>query len=109
MKVEKLSEKIIAIYALILTIVGTIGNLACFSICLNKKFRSIPTFVFYMFMLIIDVVSLYIWNLDHFLAVFYGYIIEDLSLFGCTFGTFIQLVTIESSAWTLVKLTFTFR
>jgi len=97
-------NQINAIISILLLIIGTLGNTFCIiTICFNKKLLKIPTFIFYLFMLVMDIACLYVWNLSHFLETFFGFILEDLGTKWCMGASFVQFVSLESSAWLLVK------
>ena len=108
MKNASLANKISSSICFAIVIIGTIGNFFLFLICLKKKFRENPTFVFYLFMLIMDIVCQYLWNLSHFLETFYGFVIDELSPEWCKIGTFYQFVSLQTSAWLLVRKTLKF-
>lgn len=95
---------IIAVYSGLLIVCGTIGNFLSIVMCFQKQMRSIPTFVFYIFVLFTDTIGLYIWNLDHIIYVTQGKLMEDTSVEICRFLTVLQCVALQWSAWLLVKL-----
>lgn len=95
---------VIAIYCLILVILGTLGNLFTIYICMRKKLRQITTFIFLGFMTFSDTFALYIWCLDHFLEVFFNFSVEKHSIWSCRVAIFIQYVSLEWSSWLLVGL-----
>ena len=97
-------QKIFGIVSLLLLIVGTIGNLFSLIICTRKRLRAVPTFVFYSFMLVNDIISLYFWNLNHYMEQFHNFVFQKHSLWYCKIGTFIQIFTLESSSWILVLM-----
>ena len=95
--------KVLAIYSIFLMVFGTIGNTFSIFICLKHKLRTVPTFIFYSFLLISDTLSLFWWNMDHYLLVFENYQLEDLGLHACRTVTFFQLFSFQWSAWLLVS------
>lgn len=97
-------NKILGIYALILTVFGTLANGLLLYICSRKKLRSVNTFKFFAIMSISDTICLYEWNLNHFVTIFYNFDLFFYSLFWCRFSTFMQQISLEYSAWILVIL-----
>lgn len=95
-------KQILAVYSISILIIGTISNICCFCVFMRKSLRKIPTFVFLSFIHIFDSMTLYFWNLDHFLLPFYGYMIEFRSIHTCRLSTFMQLFSLQCSAWLLV-------
>lgn len=95
-----------AIYSGIIIFVGTCSNLACIFVCLRPNLRKTPTFIFYSFLLSSDIFTLYIWNTDHILIVFANIQLEYMGISLCKLVTFIQLCSMQFSAWILVLMTF---
>ena len=93
-----------SVFGIIIMVLGTIGNTVAIFICLRKNLRTIPTFVFYTFMLTADITCLYFWNINHLLDTFYGFILQDLGLWYCKVGIVLQIFSFEASAWLLVRL-----
>lgn len=96
-------NKALGIWALILIIFGTIGNILCIFVCLRQRLRKTPTFIFFSFLAICDTISLYGWNLDHFIEAFYGKVIEDTSIAWCKTVLFYNCFSLQSSSWFLVS------
>ena len=92
--------KAVSVYDLALSIVGPIGNLLVLIVAI--RLRQTTTFVFITFLAIADTLTLYFWNLNHFIFTFFGVDIEN-SLYSCKFGTFIQFYSLQTSAWILVS------
>ena len=82
-----IAVKCFGIYSLILIIFGTIFNILGLVVCLRKRLRTYTTFVFFSFMFIADVLSLYLWCIDHFVEAFFNFVIEERSLIVCKLGT----------------------
>jgi hypothetical protein len=95
--------KAIAIYSIIIIVIGTAGNTFAALVCLRKSLRETPTFVFICFELVSDSVSLYFWNIDHYVVPFNSYQIEDVSIHLCRLATFFQTTSLQWSAWLLVN------
>ena len=102
-------KKLLGAYALLLTIVGTIGNVLIFSICIKKEMRKINTFKFFAFISISDCLALYEWNLKHFIAAYFGIDFNFMSLAWCRLSLYLQYVTLQFSAWILVYIYISFR
>ena len=100
----KTIQKVLAVYSIILVILGTIGNALTCLVCLKKKLRCITTFILIAFMAISETASIYIWNVDHFILPFFGFEIEYLNIYSCKISVFIQFFSLECSAWLLVSL-----
>ena len=101
-------NKTLGMYALILTIVGTLANAMVFYICSKKNLRLINTFKFFSIMSVTDTLCLYQWNLKHFVTAFYHFDLNFYNLFWCRFSTFLQYSTLQYSAWILVILKLNF-
>jgi hypothetical protein len=95
--------KTIGVYSMIILVIGTAGNTFAALVCLRKSLRETPTFVFICFELVSDTVSLYFWNIDHYLVAFYSYMIEDVNIQLCRLATFFQTTSLQWSAWLLVN------
>nr|QVK45790.1 G protein-coupled receptor [Proales similis] len=93
-------EKSLGMYALVLTIVGTLTGLVSIRIC--YRLRKTVTFVFLTFLSATNIVSLYYWNLNVFCLHHTTFTIPQLNLKVCRIGTFVQLSTLQLSAWFLV-------
>ncbi|CAF0822375.1 unnamed protein product [Adineta steineri] len=93
-----------AIYALLLIIVGTIGNALTIIILLRRNLRQYTTMRYLTAVATADLCSLYSWNLN----LFYKHLInpyqndlEDNSIFLCRLISFIAFVSLELSSWYL--------
>lgn len=96
-------SKIFALYSLILTTLGTFGNVLIIIVCMDRKLRTINTFKFLAIISISDIISLYQWNLAHFTN---EYIKVDFTLINvplCRIVTFLQYTSLQYSAWLLVS------
>ena len=94
----------LSIYALILIIVGTIGNLLTISVLTRRNLRRFSTSKYLIAVSLCDLISLYGWNLNN----FYKFNIspnnrniEDLSLFHCRFISFLTFSALQLSSWCL--------
>lgn len=92
-------EKIISFIPIIIIILSLFGNTICFLIFrFNSKFNKIPSMVFLSFVAIFDTVSLFEWNLNHFLYPNFLFTLEDLNLFTCKGVVFIQVFSLYTAA-----------
>lgn len=77
---------------------GLIGNSLCFLIFrFSKEFNKIPSMVYLSFIAIFDTLSLFEWNLNHFLRPNFNFEIEFISLFNCKFLVFLQYYSLQCS------------
>jgi hypothetical protein len=104
-QVIEVFSKMFAMYALLLVVFGTIGNIfACF-VCLSRSLRTRTTFKFLAIMSISDTVALFQWNLKHFVFFFFdGYDWDKNFLVACRLDQFLQMTSLQFSAWILVRL-----
>ena len=80
-------------------LLGLFGNTACFLIFrLSKEFNQIPSMVYLSFIAILDTLSLFEWNLNHFLSPNFNIELEYLNVFNCKFFIFIQVFSFHCSA-----------
>lgn len=91
-------DKILGIYSLALIIIGTVGNLTGISICLQPSLRKLPTFVFMAFILFMDIMPLYIANLDVVLGVFKGIAFENINIYFCRANAILSYISQQGSA-----------
>ena len=95
-------KKIVSIYNLFVTIIGTLTNTLTIMTCFQKDLREISTFKLYAFNAISDIVSLYPWNIRQFILYNFGLDLETTFLWWCIGASYIQFTTFEISAWLLV-------
>lgn len=102
-EIYELLNKIIGIYSVFLAIFGTIGNLISFSVCIRKKLRKTPAFVFMAIMNLFESLSLYFWNMNSFyIAFIFSMPIGDVNRIACKLTTFFQYFSSTVSAYLLV-------
>jgi len=99
-------NKVVGVYSAFLIIVGTLGNLFLLVMCLVTPLRTTSTFVFLAIMAFADILSLYGWNLDHFIKPYFGIDRSPSGFFWCRVNTFLQFFSLSSSAWLLVLISF---
>lgn len=97
----------LSIYALILIIVGTVGNLLTISVLLRRNLRRLVTIRYLIVVSICDTISLYGWNLNS----FYKFNInadndnlEEISLVHCRVISFMTFVSLQLSSWCLTAV-----
>ena len=94
--------KLIGIINLCLVVIGTIGNLLVFRVCLH--INNTATFVFLRYLSLADIFSLYFWNINHFIEAFFNIQVLSISRYACKFVNFFQFCSLQSSAWLLVYI-----
>lgn len=97
----------LSIYALILVIVGTLGNLLTIIISCRKNLRRYVTMRYLIAVSICDIISLYGWNLNN----FYKFTIssnnnnlEEISLIHCRILSYMTFVGLQLSSWCLTAV-----
>ncbi|CAF1198107.1 unnamed protein product [Adineta steineri] len=97
----------LSIYALILVIVGTVGNLLTIFILCRKNLRRYVTMRYLIAVSVCDIISLYGWNLNN----FYKFTIssnndnlEELSLVHCRIMSYMTFVGLQLSSWCLTAV-----
>ncbi|CAF0777222.1 unnamed protein product [Rotaria sordida] len=97
----------LSIYALVLIIVGTVGNLLTISVLFRRNLRRFVTVRYLIAASICDIISLYGWNLNSFykfnISRFNGNI-EDLSLIHCRLISFMTFAALQLSSWCLTAV-----
>ena len=96
-----------SIYALILIIVGTVGNLLTIIVLLRRNLRRLVTIRYLIVVSICDTISLYGWNLNS----FYKFNIspekdnlEEISIIHCRVISFMTFVSLQLSSWCLTAV-----
>ena len=97
----------LSIYALILILVGTVGNLLTIITLLRRNLRRLVTIRYLIIVSICDTVSLYGWNLNN----FYKFNLssnndnlEELSLTHCRLLSYMTFVSLQLSSWCLTAV-----
>ena len=97
----------LSIYALILVIVGTLGNLLTIIILCRRNLRRYVTMRYLVVVSVCDIISLYGWNLNN----FYKFTIsqnrenlEELSLIHCRVMSYLTFVGLQLSSWCLAAV-----
>lgn len=103
MSVDVILNHVLGIWSILLVCLGTCSNLLCLYVCTRKKMRKVPTFIFLAFITITDTISLYGWNLNHFIQAYWDFVLDDLNKIVCKCLTFYQCFSLQTSAWLLVN------
>ena len=101
-EVKNIIEKILGIYSLVLIVFGTIGNLLCFIICIRKSLRKTPTFIIMACVSLVDIMSLYFWNLTVFTKIYLGSMLHEINLDWCRANAVAQFICLEASGFLVV-------
>ena len=90
----------LGIYSFVLVILGTLSNVLIMFICFKAKSNSMFPLLGYL--AFSDTLSLFFWNLSHFIESSFDIDIQNFNIYLCKFGTWIQYSSLQSSAWILV-------
>ncbi len=105
---------ILSIYSILLIFFGTFGNLFASYICSRPSLQKVSTFRILTVLFIYEIFSLYTWNLDIFLKLFWPNskgvnitidninIIESINLVTCKIFTFMQYYSLQCISWFLM-------
>lgn len=102
-KMNEIYLKILGIYVLIITIVGTIFNTLTIYICRKVKQNSL--FTFYQFYNFFSTIGMYYWNLNYFVMAYGPYPDLFLTTWPCRIGTYIQFICLQMIGWNIVSET----
>ena len=95
-------RQILAGYAVFVMIFGALACLVSFLVCI--KIKNNNTFIFLTYLSAVNVFTLYNWNLNAFFAIFYNIDFQNLHIFFCKMGDFIQFSSLQASSWLLVSI-----
>ena len=98
--------KILGYYSLVLVVLGTLGNLIIMFVSIKTNTHAM--FALFGYLAFSDMLSLYFWNLSHFIYSSFDIDIQNFNVYMCKFGTWIQYSSLQSSAWILVSFVFDF-
>ncbi len=100
-------NNLIAYYSLFLTVYGTVGNIVTIMVTSRRRLRRTPTFVFLSFKIVFDTITLYFWNLNSAIFVYYGFQLGDFNIWACRTTAFFGALSSESAIYIMVnKLNF---
>lgn len=81
---------------------GVAGNLVCFLVlATSKDLKRMSYAIYLMYCSLVNTLSLFQWNFNHFLKPFFYFTIEDTSLFSCRLFSFLQYFSLQSGAYIL--------
>ena len=96
--VYELFERVVSYVPLAIIVLGVFGNLTSFLIyTFHPALNKYSSMVFLSFIAILDTLGLFVWNLDHYLFINFGFGIEGRNMVFCKFFTFLQYVTLQTS------------
>lgn len=105
--IQRLIIRCLSIYALILVIIGTVGNSLTILILCRRNLRRYVTMRYLIAVSVSDLISLYGWNLNN----FYKFTIskdynnlEEVSLLHCRIISFFSFVGLQLSSWCLTAV-----
>lgn len=88
-------------------LIGLVSNTAAFLIFrLNKNLKHISSFVYLSFIVVLDTLALFVWNLNNFTGPNFNIQVEYLSLLACRVLVYVQYFSLQSSAALLSVATF---
>ena len=93
-------RKILGVYALILIVIGTVTSIFGCYICF--KLKSNTTFIFFCYLSVVSIFTLYFWNFGNFLRELLGIDVININFWLCKFGSFYQFTSLQIAAWILV-------
>ena len=97
--------RLLGLFALFLIVFGTLSSVLNIVVCLRKRLRRVNTFVCLLFISLADIFTLYCWNFDRFINIWFpSQRYETLSLGFCKFIVFLQFFSLDWSSWLLVLL-----
>ena len=102
---EKIN-KIIAISSVILCLIGIIGNNLTAGLCMRKKLRKSPTFIFLSFIAIINIIPLITIVLCPYFLYFYKKVLSEINIDLCKTVMFLTFWSCHSSTYLLVYFKF---
>ena len=98
-------ELIIIYTPFLLIALGVTGNSAVlFFITKSKSLRKMSSMIILIFVSIVDTLSLFVWNLDHYYLYYNGKNYEELNIYLCRIMNFIQYFSLQSSGFLLSLL-----
>jgi hypothetical protein len=85
---------------------GVVGNSLSFLIFrFNSEFKKMSSMVFLSFLVVMDTMSLFVWNINRYTVPYLGIDVESTSMFTCKFLSFIQYYSLEASGVLLSFMT----
>jgi hypothetical protein len=100
MNLIDISQQILAIYAILLIVLGTV-------FCLTGavvSFKSKSNYTLIAYFCLASTFTLYTWNLDTIASAYRGISFQNLNIFTCRIGNFVQHTALQTSSWIMVPL-----
>lgn len=99
-------DTFISFIPLVIIVFALVFNTISFIIFrFHAEFKVMSSMVYLSFVTITYTLSLFVWNLNHFIGYNFNVYVENFGIFVCHFGTFIQYFSLESSAILLSMVT----
>jgi hypothetical protein len=93
---------VISYIPLIIIFIGVVGNISSLFIYrTSKEMKKMSSMMYLSFLAVSDTLSLFQWNLDHYLRPNFGFRSAHLSVFMCKIVSFTQFTTMQISAFLL--------
>ncbi len=108
MQIQDKILQFVGYFSIFLIVYGTISNLLVFSVCMRKRLRQTPLFVYLSFKVICDTVPLYTFGFNPYFLFTFGYNIGDINIYLCRLATYLTYTVEETAAWLMVILIFLF-
>ena len=105
--VYRLVIRCLSFYALLLVIIGTLGNTVTIIVLCRRNLRRIVTMRYLIAVSVCDIVSLYGWNLNNFYKFSIsptGNNLEQISLVHCRLFSYLTFVGLQLSSWCLTAV-----
>lgn len=94
-----LFEAAVSYVPILIIIIGVVSNTTAFIIFrFNNDFKSMSSMVYFSFVTITDTLSLFGWNLDHFISYNFHVTLTDINEYCCHIIEFQQYFSLQSSA-----------
>lgn len=95
-------EQAIGYISLLNIIFGVIGNVICFSVFVfTPELRNMSFVVYLTYCSLANILSLFEWNLNHYLSPMFGIRLEDFTLASCRITIFLQYFSLQISSYFL--------
>lgn len=99
-------KKLVSYLPLLNIFLGLLGNTTCLIIFrLSKTFKKNSIMVYLSFVAVFNTISLFEWNLNHFLKPNFSIRLEDLNNLNCKLVNFIQIFSLQTSSFLLSMMT----
>jgi hypothetical protein len=86
-------------------IFGSVFNTLAFLILkFTKEFKTMSSMIYLSYLVIVDTMSIFLWNLKHFTRPYFNFVLENVNLFTCRFFPFIQYFSLQASGFLLAVL-----